>query len=659
MFDCMQVRSNSLILGVPHCYQTNCISLCGYVKYYCIGIMLCGDIWSVFDGIPQVCHILMGSLCTFQMHSQCSLHLALARSPQSNVLSSPLTSQLGVAPQSIDGHMRCSSLERQSFRGRCSGDFPALASAVGRQSEVGLDWSAGAGRGSLQGRTGHRPGLRLAPRGVAGVSTEPTMGDDLASGEDQKKTGPVEELSNELREEVVREALVWATLHGAVVGDKNHERSGSSPGVGIVHVPLALLPTPFSRAAFTQALDLATHYNTLVDRVSQDTQFLHEALAQTRKADSFTGRLMDIYDQVNAEGITQDIQLGLHRSDYMLDMATGALLQVEMNTISSSFAGLGDLTSKLHRYLVGRFGQELGLSVENVPDNSAADNFAEGLGKAWLEYGDPNAAVLMIVYGKETNMYDQHWLSFKLYESFGAKVIRRTFAEVTAEAKLDDKRRLVIGEQPIAVVYYRSGYSPDDYLSDSDWDARLLMERSTAVKCPSISYHLVGAKKIQQELAKPGVLERFLQDKEVVAKLRESFAGLWSLEGDGNDQILEEAVAKPEGFVLKPQREGGGNNIYGKDVATTIKKLKQEELAGYILMQRIFPAVNDSYLIRDGVWRTAKIISELGIFGTYLRNGKKEVLNKQAGHLVRSKVADSDEGGVAAGYGVLDSPYLV
>lgn len=40
------------------------------------------------------------------------------------------------------------------------------------------------------------------------------------------------------------------------------------------------------------------------------------------------------------------------------------------------------------------------------------------------------------------------------------------------------------------------------------------------------------------------------------------------------------------------------------------------------------------------------------------RNGNKEILNKQAGHLVRSKVADSDEGGVAAGYGVLDSPYL-
>ena len=586
-----------------------------------------------------------------------SLHFAPARSSQSNILSAPLASTQGVALQSIDGYLRCFPLERQIFRGSCNGDFSVLSSAVGREAEVGLGWSARASGGRLQGRIGRRPGLGLAPRGVAGVATDAMMGYDLASDEDQK-IGPVE-LSKEFAEEVVREALVWASLHGTVVGDKTHERSGTSPGVGIVHVPISLLPTSFSRPAFVQALDLATHYNTLVDRVSQDTHFLHEALAQTRTADSFTGRLMDIHGQLLSEGITQDIQLGLHRSDYMLDMTTGALLQVEMNTISSSFAGLGALTSKLHRYLVGRFGQELGLSIENVPDNSAADDFAEGLGKAWLEYGDPNAAVLMIVHGNETNMYDQHWLSFKLYESFGAKVVRRTFAEVNAEAKLDDKRTLVIGGQPIGVVYYRSGYSPNDYLSDGDWDARLLMERSTAVKCPSISYHLVGVKKIQQELAKPGVLERFLQDTEAIAKLRESFAGLWSLETDGSSEILEEAVAKPEGFVLKPQREGGGNNIYGKDVATTIKKLKQEELAGYILMQRIFPAVHDSYLVRDGVWRRAKTISELGIFGTYLRNGTKEVLNKQAGHLIRSKVSDSDEGGVAAGYGVLDSPYLV
>jgi glutathione synthase len=35
------------------------------------------------------------------------------------------------------------------------------------------------------------------------------------------------------------------------------------------------------------------------------------------------------------------------------------------------------------------------------------------------------------------------------------------------------------------------------------------------------------------------------------------------------------------------------------------------------------------------------------------------LLNKEAGHLVRTKTSSSNEGGVAAGFAVLDSPYLV
>jgi len=41
--------------------------------------------------------------------------------------------------------------------------------------------------------------------------------------------------------------------------------------------------------------------------------------------------------------------LGLHRSDYMLDEQTKSLLQIELNTISSSFAGFSSLVTQLHR----------------------------------------------------------------------------------------------------------------------------------------------------------------------------------------------------------------------------------------------------------------------------------------------------------------------
>ena len=59
----------------------------------------------------------------------------------------------------------------------------------------------------------------------------------------------------------------------------------------------------------------------------------------------------------------------------------------------------------------------------------------------------------------------------------------------------------------------RCGYHPDQYPSEREWGARLMMERSRAIKSPSIHYHLAGTKKVQQELAKPGQVERFLGDK--------------------------------------------------------------------------------------------------------------------------------------------------
>ena len=45
----------------------------------------------------------------------------------------------------------------------------------------------------------------------------------------------------------------------------------------------------------------------------------------------------------------QEIRLGLTRSDYMVDGATDMLLQVELNTISTSSNGLACGVSELHR----------------------------------------------------------------------------------------------------------------------------------------------------------------------------------------------------------------------------------------------------------------------------------------------------------------------
>lgn len=45
------------------------------------------------------------------------------------------------------------------------------------------------------------------------------------------------------------------------------------------------------------------------------------------------------------------------------------------------------------------------------------------------------------------------------------------------------------------------------------------------MQCPSVAYQLAGAKKVQQELASPETLERYLDSPEDVELARSCFAG--------------------------------------------------------------------------------------------------------------------------------------
>lgn len=248
-----------------------------------------------------------------------------------------------------------------------------------------------------------------------------------------------------------------------------------------------------------------------------------------------------------------------------------------------------------------------------------------------------------------------------LWEEYGIATVRKTLAEIHAEATMgtDGRLHLANGDE-VAVAYFRAGYSPDDYPTEQEWSARMLLERSLAIKCPSIDYQLVGTKKVQQALARPGAVERFLGAADA-AKLRHCFAGLWGLgpgaEEDAGD--VKQALQTPEVCVLKPQREGGGNNYYGKDVIEKLQQLSHEEQGAYILMERILPRTQQCVLTRRGQAAVGPGLSEFGFYSVYLGDGQTTRLSEHAGHLVRTKGEGVDEGGVAAGYAVISSPYLM
>lgn len=121
---------------------------------------------------------------------------------------------------------------------------------------------------------------------------------------------------------------------------------------------------------------------------------------------------------------------------------------------------------------------------------------------------------------------------------------------------------------------------------------------------------------------------------------------------------LEERIRQnPHDWVLKPQREGGGNNTYGPDILPVIEK--HEGLKDFILMKMIKCKENDSFMVRQGVLRKMRTVSEVGMFGMIVGRGDEILVNEYSGYLIRTKSKESNEGGVAAGYAVIDSASLI
>ena len=240
--------------------------------------------------------------------------------------------------------------------------------------------------------------------------------------------------------------------------------------------------------------------------------------------------------------------------------------------------------------------------------------------------------ILFVVQPNETNTVDQRLLEFALWDNHEIPVVRMSLGEIHSRVVFDEvSGRLTIQNnndgsgsgctvvQEVAVVYFRAGYAPTDYpsgynMSDGsgiEWLARERLERGCAAKCPNLGYHLAGTKKVQQELARRGAVEQFFEndDVDVAAQIRTVFAGLYSLDGaDANEDDMEAVkdvlFNDAQGqYVLKPQREGGGYNYYGDNLANKLKEnctitvdddgnkdvTLSPDLSEFILMERLFP----------------------------------------------------------------------
>ncbi|KAJ2784716.1 Glutathione synthetase [Coemansia javaensis] len=449
----------------------------------------------------------------------------------------------------------------------------------------------------------------------------------------------------------VETAVDWEATHGLLLRAPRAE-GPKWQQVGLVPAPVALAPSPIPRHEFEKVVALQPVLNAMFDRVSRDHDFLMDTLQSMGGADEFTSRVFAMYLRQRELGVAKPATIGIHRSDYLIHApedepgASPRAKQVEFNTIASSFASLSAIVGDFHRYMLARTGYAQLLEggrveAEQLPPNESLTSIADGIAAGFALYGSPDAVVAMVVQPGERNVLDQRWVERGLWERHRIRVVRLTFAEILDRGSVrDGDNRLFVDGAEIAVAYYRSGYAPTDFPTEREWEGRWLVERSRAVPVPSLA---------------------FVDGPETAQRVRECFVGLYPLdESEEGQRAYKMALETPENFVVKPQREGGGYNSYGSDIPALLGRLTPEERRGFILMDLIRASRFSNVLLRDGELVASEVVSELGIYGIWVSDERGAVAaNRAGGHLLRTKVAGVMEGGVAAGFAVIDSPLLV
>jgi glutathione synthase len=97
----------------------------------------------------------------------------------------------------------------------------------------------------------------------------------------------------------------------------------------------------------------------------------------------------------------------------------------------------------------------------------------------------------------------------------------------------------------------------------------------------------VTFKKVQEVLSNDEIWREVTgEEEETLKDIRYLFKGMWGFEDiEAVRDVINDCKANPQGYVLKTQREGGGNNYYGNAILPILEN--EKELWQYSLMKRI------------------------------------------------------------------------
>lgn len=493
-------------------------------------------------------------------------------------------------------------------------------------------------------------------------------------------------LSDEQLEFLLNSVKDYQLTHGSLLklvkSDEEHTVLAKPVGA-------SLFPTQFPRNLFQKALDLQEWYNLLYITVAEDEEWLEETLKDLIANDRFTNVLWSIHQAVKKIGYVQPVSVGIFRSDYMIHRPRNGeaeLKQVEFNSYTVAGGTHGNIVYDMHRHLLrigayGRFYDQLTSpgTLPIPPTNNTVSGIVKALAEAHKAYEPATnasvtcTAVLMVVQPFNFNICDERPIEYGLWK-LSIPCYRVSFSEdIHRYVSLGPDRELLYrrssydsSPMEVSVCYMRAGHEPREYITDAGPAARRMLERSRAIKAPSLLAHLTTFKKVQQRLSMPGEVEKFLNHSQAAA-VRSTFMPMYPMdESDQGSRGRAVAIdpASAVNHVLKPSLEGGGHNSYGKEIPEKIQSVPEAEWKNYILMEMIQTPPQDGMLISPAGAYDGPVVSELGVFGTCMwtkrENREVEILeSQQSGWSFKTKPTEVNEMSVVKGYGSFDSPFLV
>ena len=463
-------------------------------------------------------------------------------------------------------------------------------------------------------------------------------------------------------ENILQEMIMYLYTNGLIIKSK---------AGGVSHIPIMLTPSPLSKNLYDKIFFYQIAFNKIINKLSNDQKFLEDTLTPIAEKDEFVRKNLEISKKLVDYEHKQKIKLGIFRNDYLFDKIQNFLLFTEYNTIASSMGTFTDRLKKFYSYFSQKYPEIFKKYKEKIIPIEGFENvdkFTEAMVEA-IKLGFPqqykDSIIIFVIQKNESNIFDQYSLSDELYNKYKILSKRLTLNEIKKNCVQDDQGNLTIDGKLISMFYFRSAYCESDFPDEESWQGRELIELSTAIKVPDINTFLTTFKIFQYELSKPQIMMHYCQNDLIINDILRFFGGIYNIRDmdvEKQKELFSQIKSDPNKYILKPMREGGGNNIFGDKLKELIPEEGNEPndiLKNSVIVDKIDAAVHESVVLRNEKINLQNSISEYSIYGIILSNENNLYINKSVSFLVRTKNKDEIEGGIMEGAGAVDLPCLL